>query len=306
MKCKHTDYGVRWTGIGAERKGIVRESTGGISSLGGLAAALGIGAWLASVPWMAAADTGSAGSDAAALDPVPVFSGAAADPSGLNIDVSYNGNDLFQMGDAVAHSGAGDLAIAYGAGATADAGYGTTASGVSLAGTGDDAFANGAGSTAIAGGGPFDSATATDGATAYSGFEHTAAGPLSFTVDHDLASASGAGSVADAAGQGFNTATASAGGTADAGLASAADQGGLFDFASANGADSTAAAGLGQNDIAEVFGSMLTANATGGNGLFDIEPGGLTNVTADAATAAVPSDDLGLSSLLADFNWLGL
>jgi hypothetical protein len=321
--------------------------------IAGSAVALGTGAWLASVPWLAAADD-SSGLDIAGLDPAgfaQLFSDAQADPSGLNIDVSYNGMDLYHVGDAVAHTGTGDFAIAYGDGSTAEAGYGETTSGLSLVGQQDNAFAWGADSTAVAGGGDGDSASATDGGTAYSGFVQET-GSAATGGSNDVASASGAGSTADAVGSLYNTATASDGGTADSGfsyLTGVLNIGGQYDSASASGADSTAVAGLGvgdsatasgagdsalaawgNSDIAEVFGegskalaggtgesalgnndfaivlaSMLTADASSGSNLFVIEPTLFTD-SAAAATAALPSDDLGLSSLLADFSWLGL
>jgi hypothetical protein len=304
-----------------------------IGRVGGLAVGLAAGAWLASVPWMATADSGSSGLDIGPLDAasaLPSVPGAESDPSGLNIDISYNGGDVFQMGDATAHSGTGDLAIAYGDGATADAGYGSTPSGLSLVAQHDTAFADGAGSTAIAGGGDYDSATASNGGTADSGFFDTS-GVSSTGGTYDTASADGAGSTADAAGQSFNTATASGGGTADSGFMVSpghVSAGGIGDSANANGTGSVADAGFGENDTAYVlgdhstalaggaggtevpydndlaaaFGNDLLANATGANNLFVIEPMSF----GDAAAALTPSDDFGLSSLLADLSSLGL
>jgi hypothetical protein len=289
-----------------------------IGRVGGLAVALGIGAALASVPWLAAADPSSELTDLL-LGPGPVV------PSGLDIDVSYNGTDLFHMGDATAHSGTGDLAIAYGDGATADAGYGSTSTGLSLVGQHDSAFADGAGSTAISGAGDYDSATASNGATAYSGL-FIGNGVQSTGGSDDTASATGAGSTADAMGQSDNTATASDGGTADSGFYDAGTHlfnGGIGDSATAAGAGSTAAAGFGSsdladatgadstalaggfnsindiagnNDIAEAFGTGVTANASTGSNLFDFEPS-LFGSAADAAATAAPADDFGLSAL---------
>jgi hypothetical protein len=290
-----------------------------IGRVGGLAVALGIGAGLASVPWLAAADPSSDLTDVL-LGPGPVV------PSGLNIDISYNGMDLFHMGDATANSGTGDLAIAYGDGATADAGYGSISpGGLSLVGQHDSAFADGAGSTAISGSADGDSATATDGGTAYSGFL-TDSGFSASGGSDDIASASGAGSTADAFGQSDNIATASDGGTADSGFFYEPGHlfdGGIGDFASASGDGSTAAAGFGSsdladavgpdttalaggfdsitgtagnNDIAEAFGNGLTANAATGSNLFEINPS-LFGAAADGAAAAAPADDFGLSAL---------
>jgi hypothetical protein len=316
----------------------------------GLAVALGTGAWLTSVPWLATADNGSWGLDAAALDAasaLPSLPGAEADPSGLNIDISYNGSDVFHMGDgASATSGQGDLAIAIGDGATANAGKYDIA-GLPDNYTGDYAFADGDGSTAIASVGDNDSATATDGGTAYSGFGVTPGAELGGGA-YDNASASGAGSTADAEGNEFNSATATDGGTADSGFVYTPGHswsGGIGDSASSDGAGSTAVAGYGNsdsasvsgtdstatatfgnddianvlgdhstalaggltgstgdNDFAAVLGNDLLANATGANNLFVIEP----MLFGDSAAALTPSDDFGLSSLLADLSALGI
>jgi hypothetical protein len=202
------------------------------------------------------------------LDPASLVGLSGSDPSGLNIDVSYNGMDLFHMGDATAHTGTNDFAIAYGDGATADAGYGSTASGLSLVGQHDSAFADGAGSTAIAGGGDYDSATASNGATADSGFV-TEPGVSATGGSDDIATATGAGSTADAVGQLYNTATASGGGTADSGFIynpnGTLSLGGIGDSASASGVGSTAAAGVGNSDAASVSGTGDSAIAGFGN-----------------------------------------
>jgi hypothetical protein len=296
-----------------------------IGRVGGLVIALGTGAWLASVPWVAAADP-----DSSWLSLIDVGGPAAADPTGLNIDVSYNGMDLFHMGDATANSGTNDLAIAYGDGATADAGYGSTGSGLSLVGQHDSAFADGAGSTANAGGGDGDYASATDGGTADSGF-FTGDGVASTGGSDDVATASGAGSTADALGQSSNTATASDGGTADSGFyyepghlfnggigdsasatgtGSLADAGfGNSDTASVFGADGTALAGgfdsltgtAGNNDIAAAFGDY-TANAATGSNLFVIEP---TDFAAAATGATSSLGDVGLTDALQELGLNG-
>jgi hypothetical protein len=323
------------------------KSATSIGRVGGLAVALGVGAWLASVPWLAAADPDTSGLDATALDPSALLGSAAADPSGLDFAVSYDGMTLFHMGDATATTpvGGDNLAIAYGDGSVAESGT-YTADGITSTGTGDYAFADGAGSTAVASGGASDSATASDGATAYSGpeFDPYSAdfGPTIGPASYDSANASGAGSVADAGGGdlSFNTATASDGGTADSGFGYTPPatgtvgtlyDGGIGDHATASGAGTIADAGYGNGDIASVsgtdstalaggigsttlttgnfdfagaFGNSVDANATPGSDLFQIAlPFG--DFGPDAA-GAVPSDDLGLSTLLADFSWLGL
>lgn len=241
-----------------------------IGRVGALAIALGTGVWLASVPWLAVADPGSSGMNIADPGALDLVGPAAADPAGLNIDVSYNGMDLFHMGDATAVSGQGDLAIAYGDGATANAGVYDIAD-QPITWTGDYAFADGDHSTAVASVGNYDSATATDGGTAYSGFAVTPGAQLGGGSD-DVANASGAGSTADAAGTGgtgdYNSATATDGGTADSGFIYTPGHsydGGIGDSASANGTGSTAVAGFGNSDSVSVSGTDSTATAAFGN-----------------------------------------
>jgi hypothetical protein len=297
-----------------------------IGRVGGLAIALGTGAWLASVPWSAAADTDWSVLNLVDPGGIDLVGPAAADPSGLNIDISYDGKTLLHMGDATAHSGTNDLAIAYGDGSTADAGYGSTPSGLSLVGQHDSAFADGAGSTANAGGGDGDYATASNGGTADSGF-FAGSGVSATGGSDDVARASGAGSTADALGQSDNTATASDGGTADSGFYDEPGHlfnGGIGDSASATGTGSLADAGFGDsdtaevigahstalaggfdsitgtagsNDIAEAFGADQTANAATGSNLFVIEP-------TDFTTAA--GGDVGLADVLHDLGLNGL
>jgi hypothetical protein len=119
--------------------------------IGVLVAGLGIAAAFASLPAIASADS----SDwLSAID--GLGSGVAlpaADPasSGLDIQISINGNDLFSTtgNEATATSGQGDIAIAIGDGASA------TANG----GTGDYALADGTDAVATAGA---DGGTTTD------------------------------------------------------------------------------------------------------------------------------------------------
>lgn len=305
--------------------------TFGSGRLGGLAIVLGTGMWLAALPGAAAADTDAGASDTAAPSSVPLPAGVHADPLGLDIAVSYDGIDLVQMGDAVADSGAGDLALAVGNGAAAQAGYrvpasdypflaialGTDSTAIAHAGTAESIYTAGSG---------LDSAVALDGATADAGFQ-TIAAPYDNTYSFgDVAIASGATSTADAAGS-YDDAIAAGGGTADAGFSST---GGPFypsplgagpgDVAIADGAGSTAeadysswntavvvghhshalAGGLPPGDVAAVLGDMLTATATEGAGRIDIEVSNLINVAADAAATASPDP----GGLLTDLGWL--
>ena len=116
--------------------------------LGMLAVGLGIWAAWAHTP-VAAADSSS--DWLSSID--GLLSGAlpAADPSGLNLAISFDGMSLIQDGNATATTASGEfgLAIAYGDGATA------TAEG----GTGNYALADGAGAIAAAGGSPVRPAT---------------------------------------------------------------------------------------------------------------------------------------------------
>ena len=299
-----------------------------IGRVGGLAIALGTGVWLASVPWSAAADPDWSALDLTSLSGLGLTDLLPPGPvePAVNIDISYDGKTLLHMGDATAHSGTNDLAIAYGDGSTADAGYGSTTGGLSLVGQHDSAFADGAGSTANAGGGDGDYATASNGGTADSGFFETNGTSVTGGSD-DVARASGAGSTADAVGQSDNTATASDGGTADSGFYDAGTHlfnGGIGDSANADGTGSLADAGFGNSDKADVFGTDSTALAggfdsiTGTAGSNDIAEAFGHGLTANAATGSnltviQPTDfagaaggDVGLTDVLHDLGLNGL
>jgi hypothetical protein len=138
----------------------------GIAWLGILAAGLGIGAAVASTPGTASADSSDWLSSIDTL--LSGFSFPAADTSGLNMAISFDGISL-QSGTAEAYSGAnGDIAIATGAGSTAYA-YGTnnyadvlgtddtgiaggTNAASAIGSTGDNAFIDGNNDYAFAGG----------------------------------------------------------------------------------------------------------------------------------------------------------
>jgi hypothetical protein len=99
-------------------------NTRGFARLGVLAVGLGIGAAWAHTP-AAAAD-----SSADWLSPIDgLLSGAlpAADPSGLNLTISFDGMSIVQDGNATATTASGEygLAIAYSDGASATAEGGT-------------------------------------------------------------------------------------------------------------------------------------------------------------------------------------
>ena len=123
-------------------------NTRGFARLGMLAVGLGIGAAWAHTP-VAAADSSS--DWLSSID--GLLSGAlpAADPSGLNLAISFDGMSLVQDGNATATTASGEygLAIAYGDGAA------PTAEG----GTGNYALADGTNAEAAAAGPPARPAT---------------------------------------------------------------------------------------------------------------------------------------------------
>jgi hypothetical protein len=326
-----------------KRSPVARLSAGWSGRLGGLAIVLSTGMWLAAAAGTAAADTDTGAADTAVLSSVPLPAGVHADPLGLDIAVSYDGIDLLQMGDAVADSGAGDLSLAVGHSATAQAGSGVPASDYPFL-----AVALGTDSTAIAhastvesiytsiytAGSGLDSAVALDGATADAGFQ-TIAAPYDNTYSFgDVAIASGAGSSADSAGF-SDYAIAAGGGMADSGFSST---GGPFlpsplgegpgDLAIAEGTGSTAAANYSRWDTAVALGHDSHALVGGlppgdfahpgdvaavvGNMLTANATEGaghidveVSNLTTVAADAAAASShELGLGGLLADLSWL--
>jgi hypothetical protein len=221
-----------------------------IGRLGGLAIGLAIGAALAASPGVAS---------------------AAPD-----IDISFDGMDIFHTPGhtAEALSGTNDFAIAIGTNSVAEAG---SANGP---GQFDTAFADGTDSHVFALRGLFDSAFANgDNSSAFAGGE---LGGL--TSSNDFSWAFGPGT---SAGTGADGATPSANDVAlvfdpfgtGTHFTDASATGGMFDFASIFGDNSTAIAGTftgsgGNFDLAEIFGNGLTTTAaTGANFLTDILTG---------------------------------
>jgi hypothetical protein len=221
-----------------------------IGRLAGLAVGLGIGAALAATPGTASAD---------------------------DFQISIDGFDLLPVAGntATATSGAGDIAIAFGDGASANAtggvgdyafadGTGSNAgagSGGITTGNFDYAFADGAGSNAGAGAGSFDTAVASgaDSAALASGDSVTDAGVTTvYPANDDLAYAWGPNTVAIGGGY-FGVETDS---NYDAAVV-------VDPFGTAG---STASAGNGDYDFAAAFGDMLHAMAVAGNDMVDILP----------------------------------
>jgi hypothetical protein len=131
-------------------------NTSGIARLGMLAIGLGIGAASAHAP-VASADASTDWSSS--IDSLLGGALPAADPSGLDLAISFDGYSLFSDGSAVADTGAAgngsfDFAIAYGDGATA------TATG------GNFDFASADGINALAAAGGYSGSTGDDFDTA--------------------------------------------------------------------------------------------------------------------------------------------
>jgi hypothetical protein len=284
-------------------------NAGGIARLGMLAVGLGIGATVAAVgcpPGIAFADTAADPfSWLAGLDPGDLSAAALPAASPLDLDISVDGFTLLDLGTgATATSGAGDIAIAFGAGssATADGGFGDYA----LASTGATAIAGDP--TAGATGNNFDFASAagastvsgisTVGTTAEAGFNGSfdyasAIGSATPPTEGTFASAgfNGSGDSASAVGQGA-TAQAGEGDTAtpanfdsalvlgnvttptsDEADAVGGSSDAAFVVAPVGTVFSTAFAGFGFNsDLAGVFGDALHASATTANFMVDILP----------------------------------
>jgi hypothetical protein len=208
-----------------------------LGRLAGLAVGIGIGAVLVVTPGIASAD---------------------------DMQISIDGFDLFPTAGntATAVSGMGDIAIAFGNDSIACAGCSAQP------GTGDFAFANGANSEADAGLGNFDDAMAT-GTRAFAG---SGAGNFDTAVANgDSSSAIASGSVNALGNNDFAEAL---------GLDAKAYAGSILtstpssndvavDLDPFGTLGSTAVAGLGNGDLATIFGDNLTAGALG-NFMYDI------------------------------------
>jgi hypothetical protein len=219
----------------------------GIGRLAGLAVGLGIGAALAATPGIASADD-------------------------LDFQINIDGTNLFPTTDnsATATAGTGDIAIAFGNGASATANDGSF----------DAAFADGTDSTALANEGNYDFASATG----------TDSGAGAGDSNYDVAISNGTDSGAFAGGD-----TVTAGGVTTnypgnddfayvLGPDSTAFAGGYFGVQTDSSNDvalvvdplgpdgSTAFAADGNYDFAAAFGDMLHAVASEGNDIITILP----------------------------------
>jgi hypothetical protein len=242
------DYILRPPGV--ITKGLLIMNARGIARFGILA--LGIGAAMASTPGIAWAD---------------------------DFQISIDGYDLFSTvgNTATAYSGTGDIAIAYGDGASASA----------LGGTGDYALASGTGAGAHAGGLSGDTGANNDSATdignntgfydgAYAGNSDlvgatdggTGSGDTAIDIGNNSAnydgSFAGAGGLFGTTGDG-NGDTATAIGNETVFQEGSSAIAGNDNYASVSGNGSAAIAGIGNNDIADVVGPDSGASASQGN-----------------------------------------
>jgi hypothetical protein len=269
----------------------------GVARLGILAVGLGIGAAMASTPGVAVADSSA--------DWVNDLLGGAALPApalpDVNLAISIDGYSLVSEGTASANSGSGDIAIAYGDGASASA----------VGGTGDFALADGSGADAGAGGSDvyngipgFTGDTGADDDTAidignntgglyagsFAGNADAAGGPAdggtnsgdtaidignnSYVPDGNLyedGSRAGAGGLLGGLGDGNDDTAIVVGPNNFAGVGDGNDDfGSVVDPSGTDG--STAVVGFaGDSDLGAVFGDGLhSTSAEGGNFLYDI------------------------------------
>ena len=229
----------------------------GLGRLGLLAVGLGIGAAVAHSP-VAAADSSSdlLSSVDSLLGGLSVPAGTAS--SGLDIQISIDGTDLFSTTDnsATATSGQGDIAIAIGDGANANAN----------GGSGDFAFADGSDASANAGG--LSSDTGADDDTAIDIGTNNGSDNGAFAGNSDLIGATdgGTGSGDTAIDIGTNN------GSLDGSIAGA---GGLFGGVG-NGDHDTAI------DVGNNTGLHGGADAYDGNGNYASESGTTTSAGAEA------------------------
>jgi hypothetical protein len=268
-----------------------------VGRLGMLAVGMSIGAALASTPQVASADSST--DPSSWLDQmVSGLSLPAADAaSPLDIQISISGYDLFPTVDntAFATSGFGNIAIAIGNGAHADAaggifnfaladGTGTSAAtpvGADLdfavaEGTGssaniglgadlDFAFASGVGSSANVGlGASLDNATAIGtGSTAIVGAGSSLSSAFADGTSSDAVAGAGNGNLATAIGTGSTAITVLGNGDlATASGGGSATAGGFLANAFATGVGSTATA-TGFSDSATALGGNADAQASG-------------------------------------------
>lgn len=229
-----------------------------LGQLGMLAVGLGVGSAMAATPGIAWADNSQVVSS---IDPSGLF--AAADPAqSLDFQISIDGMDLFPTVDnsAIAFSGTGDMAIAFGAGAQAfaEGGYGDYASA-----NGTDAFAEAGYGGETGNNFDYASASGTDADAQAGNDPHSEFSDATTGNSFDSATASGNDASAYAGFDGSNDSAAASGNVANA----LAGDNGNGDFASVVGGNTDAEAGESaslvpaNDDTAIVLGNLITAES---------------------------------------------
>jgi hypothetical protein len=209
------------------------------SRLAGLAVGLGVAAAFAATPGVASADDMQISIDG--MDLFPTAGNTAIAESGMGDIAMAFGNNSFACAGCADSPGTLDFAMASGTGSAADSGFGQF----------DDAMARGTNSLSDAGAGNFDTAIAN--------------GTGSFAEAAGVSPAAlGNSDFADA--WGTNT-TALAGNILSSTIASSNDTAWVLDPFGTVG--SSALAGDGNVDLAAVFGDNLTASALG-NFMYDL------------------------------------
>jgi len=250
----------------------------GLGRLGMLAVGLGIGAAVAHSP-VAVADSSSdwLASVDSLLGGLSVPAETAS--SGLDIQISVDGTDLFSTTDntATATSGQGDIAIAIGDGASANAN----------GGSGDFAFADGSDASANAGGVSTDTGANNDTAIdigTNSGSDNGAyAGNADLIGNTEAGAGTGSGDTAIDIGNNnglFDGSIAGAGGLFGGG--GNGDNDTAIDFGNNTGTDGGADAYDGNRNYASESGTTTSAGAEAG--------GGNDNTVIDATSNTTPGD----------------
>lgn len=227
-----------------------------LGQLGMLAVGVGIGSAMAATPGIASADNSQVVSS---IDPSGLF--AAADPAqSLDFQISIDGMDLFPTvgNSAIAFSGTGDMAIAFGPGAQAfaEGGYGDYATA-----DGTDAFAEAGYGGETGNNFDYASASGTDADAQAGNDPHSEFSDALTGNSFDSATASGNDASAYA---GFNGSYDSASASGNVANALAGDNGN-GDFASVIGGNTDAEAGESattvpaNDDTAIVLGNLITA-----------------------------------------------
>jgi hypothetical protein len=276
-------------------KGVPMVNTRGLSRLGVLAVGLGVGAAVASSPGIASADSSTDW-----LSSIDNLLGGLSVPaetpsSGLDIQISIDGTDLFSTTDntATASSGTGDIAIAIGDGATANA----------SGGSGDFAFADGTDALAGAGGaGSYPGVSGTgngDVAGGYPGYE-TGSNDTAIDIGNNNGYSDGPA----ASGGNFDT-DIDVGNNTGTGLGGGAGFSGNHDTSTVIGDNGSAFAGFsGDNDSATVFDPTASASSPGSSAYAEDGNGNIAYVLGDdnlTRAGGIDGDLLGNNDIAAVF-----